>query len=83
MNAPLSEADQKARALDYILAAWDSALQAGVEPEFLASAAIFAALTDMVDLHGADAVAQLCETLPERVRKGEFTLSASGAGGEG
>lgn len=78
-RTPMSEADQKARALDVILDAWDAALKEGVEPEFLASTAIFAALADMVDLYGAEAVAQMCEGLPARVRAGEFTLNdASG-----
>jgi hypothetical protein len=41
----------------------------------LASTAIFAALTDMIDLHGEEAVADMCATLSERVRSGEFTLA--------
>jgi hypothetical protein len=40
----------------------------------LASSAIFAALTDMVELYGQEAVAELCAGLPERVRRGEFTF---------
>lgn len=73
----LSETDQKARALDLILEAWETALKEGVEPEMLASTAIFAALSDMVDLYGAEPVAQMCEGLPARVRAGEFTLAES------
>ncbi|HVY84509.1 MAG TPA: hypothetical protein VG943_05220, partial [Caulobacterales bacterium] len=64
---------QKALALDLMLDAWDKALAQGVEGEVLASVAIFAALVDMTDRFGADAVAGFCETLPERVRSGEFT----------
>jgi len=70
----LSENEQKALALDAILEAWDGALARGVEPALLASTAIFAALTDMVDLYGEEAVAELCAGLPERVRRGEFTF---------
>ena len=66
---------QKALALDLILDAWDAALKREVEPEVLASVAIYAALVDMIDRFGADAVADFCASLPERVRKGEFTLS--------
>lgn len=73
----MDEAAQKSAALEAILTAWETALGKGVEPELLASAAIYAALTDMVDLHGAEAVARLCEALPARVRKGEFTLAKS------
>ncbi len=67
---------QKAIALTQILDAWDRALAEGVEPEMLASVALFAALTDMVELHGKEAVAAFCETLPARIRSGEFTLAA-------
>lgn len=73
-DAGLPDAEQKALALEAILDAWDAALAQGVEPEMLASTAIFAALTDMVDLHGETAVAEMCAGLPERIRRGEFTL---------
>lgn len=76
MPPPLPAAEQKALALKLLLDAWDAALAAGVEADSLASTAIFAALADMVDLHGAEAVAGFCETLPGRVRAGEFTLEA-------
>jgi len=66
--------DQKARALELLLDAWEAGLNEGIEPEYLATAAIFAALTDMVDIHGEDAVATMTEELPARVREGEFTL---------
>lgn len=67
----------KARALDLVLDAWDRALAEGVDPEVVASVAIFAALTDMVDRYGETAVAEFCESLPARARNGEFTLRAN------
>ena len=75
-----SPGEQKRLALDLLLDAWDKALEEGVEPEILATTAIFAALTDMVDTHGAEAVARLMEDLPARIRKGEFTLAPSPGG---
>lgn len=72
-----SDADtdrQKAVALDHVLDAWEKALAQNVEPEVLASVAIYAALVDMVDRFGVDAVAEFCASLPQRVRDGEFTL---------
>ncbi|MGE0739844.1 MAG: hypothetical protein AB7O98_00765 [Hyphomonadaceae bacterium] len=69
-----TEADQKARALELVLNAWDAALADGAEPEVIASVAIFAALADMVDRYGEEAVADFCASLPERTRNGEFTL---------
>ncbi len=69
-----AEDTQKRRALDLVLDAWERALAEGAEPEVVASVAIYAALADMVDRHGAEAVAEFCATLPDRARNGEFTL---------
>ena len=65
---------QKKLCLDRLLTAWEAALAEGVEPEVLATTAIFVALTDMVESHGAEAVAAMLEDLPARVRGGEFSL---------
>lgn len=72
---PAEEA--KKIALELLLDAWDEALAEGVEPEMLATTAIFAALTDMVDLYGEEAVAKMAAGLPERIRAGEFSLAPS------
>lgn len=71
--------DKKGRALQLILDAWDTALQEGAEAEVIASVAIYAALADMVDRYGEDAVAEFCASLPDRTRRGEFTLRANDA----
>jgi len=76
----LAEEDQKRIALDLILDAWDTALQRGCQPETLATTAIYAALTDMIDIYGAEAVAEMAEELPARIRDGEFTLAGDTAG---
>lgn len=75
---PTDPADEggKRRALELVLDAWDKALSEGAEPEVIASVAIYAALADMVDRYGEEAVAEFCASLPERVRAGEFTLGA-------
>ncbi len=75
MTTQLPQDAQKALALDLLLDAWDKALAKGVEPEMLASVAIYAALADMVDNYGVEPVAEMCEELPARVRAGEFTLN--------
>lgn len=69
--------EKKARALELVLDAWDKALSEGIDPEVIASVAIYAAMADMVDRYGEEAVADFCATLPERVRNGEFTLRAN------
>jgi hypothetical protein len=73
----MDDAQQKARALELILDAWDKALSEGAEAEVVASVAIYAALADMIDRYGEAAVAEFCATLPERIRNGEFTLRAA------
>lgn len=74
----MTDDEQKALALDLLLHAWDEALARGVAPDLLASTAIFAALADMIDIHGETAVAQFCADLPARIRNGEFTLKDEG-----
>ena len=69
--------EKKARALELVLDAWDQALAEEVDPEVIASVAIYAAMADMVDRFGEQAVAEFCATLPERIRNGEFTLRAN------
>jgi hypothetical protein len=71
-------AEDKARsqeALRYILDAWEEALHDGIEPEMLANAALFAALADLVESYGEDAVAKMTGGLSRRIQHGEFTLT--------
>lgn len=71
---PLEEDDQRQLALDLLLDAWDDALAAGVSADIVASAALYAAFSDMVDVLGEDNVADMADNLAERIRHGEFTL---------
>lgn len=70
----LIQAD-KARALEIFLDAWDLALDEGIDPENIASSAVFAAFTDLIENHGEEFVAQMAEGLPGRIRSGDFTLT--------
>lgn len=67
-------AEQKRAALAYLTEAWDEAVAEGIEPDIMAHAALFAALSDLIDTYGEEAVADLTVSLPDRVRRGEFTL---------
>ena len=67
-------AEQKRAALALLTEAWDEAIAEGIEPDILAHAALFTALADLIDTYGEDAVADLTVSLPDRVRRGEFTL---------
>ncbi len=72
---PATESDdQKQAALRYIMEAWHLALHDGIEPEMLANASFFAALSDLVATYGEDAVATMAEGLSKRIHNGEFTL---------
>jgi hypothetical protein len=73
----IDDPEKKGRALELVLDAWDKALSEGVEAEVIASVAIYAAVADMIDRYGEQAVADFCTTLPQRVRNGEFTLRAN------
>jgi hypothetical protein len=66
--------DQKQAALRYIMEAWHLALHDGIEPEMLANASFFAALSDLVATYGEDAVAAMADGLSRRIHNGEFTL---------
>ncbi len=67
--------EQKQIALRYILDAWEEAVHDGIDPDLLARAAMFAAISDMVAAYGEDPVANLADGLGERIRHGEFTLN--------
>ena len=69
------ELDERKRvALEYILDAWQDAQHAGIEPEVIASAALFAAMSDLIDLYGEEPVAKMAKGLGHRIRLGEFTI---------
>ena len=71
---PPSASEAKHLALRYILDAWEEAIYDGLDPDCIATAAIFAALSDMIATYGEEPVAVMCGRLPERIRAGEFTL---------
>ncbi len=72
--AEMNDDEQKSLALELLLDAWDEALARGCQPELIATSAVFAAITDMIDLYGEDPVAEMAEGLPQRIRRGEFSM---------
>jgi len=74
-TSPLSESEQRRMALQNLLDAWDESLGEGVDADILATTAIFAALSDMVEAYGEEAVAEMTAGFADRVRQGEFTLN--------
>lgn len=61
-------------ALSYIIEAWEDGICAGHEPETLAGASLFAALTDLVSTYGEAEVTKMVYDLAERIDNGAFTL---------
>jgi hypothetical protein len=66
--------EERQIALEYLVEAWNTAEDEGVESYALAHASLFAALTAMVTAHGSEATALLVEGLPNRIRSGEYDL---------
>jgi hypothetical protein len=68
--------DQHSAALAYVTEAFAEAILAGIESDSFAHAALSASLRELVATYGEEAVAKFAETLPERIRSGEFTFAA-------
>jgi len=68
-------AEPKYVALRYIMEAWEEAVYDGIDPDCIATAAIFAAMSDLIATYGEEPVARMAERLPERIRAGEFTVN--------
>jgi len=68
---------EKQLALQFLLDAWEEAAYEGVDRDCIATAAIFAALSELISTYGEEPVAVMCQRLPERVRGGEFSLAST------
>lgn len=66
--------DVRYRALGIMLGAWEEGTEAGIETEYIAYAALFTALTELVTEYGEADVADMAQGLAERIKQGEFTL---------
>ena len=75
--ATTAKEEPKHVALRYLLEAWDEAVQDGIDSDCLATAAIVAALSDMIESYGEEPVARMAEGLADRIRIGEFTVGRS------
>jgi hypothetical protein len=70
-----SPEDERRAALSYVTEAFAEAILAGIESESFAHAALFAALQELVETYGEDAVAAFAGRLPDRIVSGEFTVA--------
>jgi hypothetical protein len=69
-------ADARREALDFVARALEDAVMAGLDGDFFAHAAIFAAFQELVGVYGEEAVASFAQNLPQRIRNGEFTIAS-------
>ena len=76
-HEPASDHEQKQIALTYLHEAWGEARLDGVDGDCLAQAALFTALSELVNTYGEDATAKYAEGLPARIRNGEFSIPLS------
>jgi hypothetical protein len=72
---PTGAEDERRAALAYVTEAFAEAILAGIESESFAHAALFAALQELVETYGEEAVACFAGRLPERISAGEFTVA--------
>jgi hypothetical protein len=70
-----SAEDERRAALSFVTEAFAEAILAGIESESFAHAALFAALQELVETYGEEAVAAFAGRLPERIMTGEFTVA--------
>jgi hypothetical protein len=63
----------KQAALGYVAEAFAEAELDGLDADYMAQAALFAAFMELVATYGEEAVAQYAEALPEKIRSGGFS----------
>jgi len=66
--------EERFAALSYLEEAWEGAVLDGLPTECVAQAALFRAFAELVQSFGEEATASFAEGLPDRLRRGEFTL---------
>jgi len=74
---PLTDQEQKMAALSYVHEAWAEALHDGIDPDCIAQACLFSALSEFVATYGEDAAARFADGLAARIRRGEFSVPTS------
>ena len=76
-RGPVPEHEQKQAAVGYLHEAWAEARLDGIDPDCMAQACLFAALSELVTTYGEDATARFAEGLSTRIANGEFSLDSA------
>ena len=71
-QVPVSE--QKQAALSYLNEAWAEGRLDGIDDDCMAQACLFSALASLVSTYGEEATGKFAESLPKRIRNGEFSI---------
>lgn len=69
----VTDQEQKQAALSYLNEAWAEARHDGIDEDCMAMTCLFAAFAQLVSTFGEEAAASYAESLPRRVRNGDFT----------
>jgi len=77
-DSALDIIDQKRTALRLISQAFTEACDDGLDPDCMTQATLFYALKEFVLVYGEEPVARFAESLPQRIRDGEFTVVRHG-----
>lgn len=64
-------------ALQLIISAWEEGCEAGISPDLMTFAALYAGLSDLIGARGEVQAALFMERLAVRVRDGEFSIPGS------
>jgi hypothetical protein len=73
----VADHEQKRLALAYLQEAWVGARHEGIDGDCLAQTALFLALAELISTYGEEAAARYAESLPSRIRNGEFSVDLS------
>ena len=73
----VADHEQKRLALGYLQEAWIGARHEGIDGDCLAQTALFLALAGLISTYGEEAAAGYVESLPSRIRNGEFSVELS------
>jgi hypothetical protein len=73
----VADHEQKRVALGYLQEAWIGARHEGIDGDCLAQTALFLALAELISTYGEEATASYIESLPSRIRNGEFSVELS------
>lgn len=76
-NEAVADHEQKRVALGYLQEAWIGARHEGIDGDCLAQTALFLALAELISTYGEEATAGYVESLPSRIRNGEFSVDFS------